>query len=173
MWLVAVEAYISRTVFIIVRILFFVFFIRFFIFEFGIVSGPSMEPRFRDGSVFMVMKAPYYVRAPERFDVVQFVNPENEQRLLIKRVIGLPGEIVSIKRNQVCIRKPSEPNDQCYNEPYLLPGTVTRDHGDHPNGVYLEPDMYFLMGDNRLVSFDSRDLGPINRKNILGLILPL
>ncbi len=173
MWLIAVEAYISRTIFIIVRILFFVFFIRFFLFEFGIVSGPSMEPHFRDGSVFMVMKPPYFFRSPERFEVVQFVNPENEQRLLIKRVIGLPGEIVSVKRNHVCVRKPTEMTDVCLDEPYLAPQTVTRDHGDHPDGVYLKPNQYFLMGDNRLVSFDSRDLGPINRENILGLVFPL
>lgn len=172
MWLEQAETYVGRTIFIIIRIVFFVFFIRFFVLEFGVVSGPSMEPRFRDGQPFMVMKLPFFVRSPERFEAVQFISPENEQRLLIKRVLGLPGERVTIRRNHVCVQSPGS-HEECFTEPYLQEGMVTKGPREELFSILIPSNSYFLLGDNRLVSFDSRELGPIRRQNILGLVFPL
>lgn len=176
MWMQQAEAYISRVVFVIVRLLFFVFFIRFFVLEFGLVSGPSMLPGLHDGQVFMLLKIPYYARSPERFEVVQIVSPENDRRVYIKRVIGLPGEIVSFKRNQVCIRSAEAPAgilESCLYEPYLSETAINT----VPNGkgaTYTVPkDTYFVLGDNRMSSADSREFGPVKRDRILGLVFPL
>jgi len=173
MWLQNVESYIGRTLFIILRILFFVFFIRFFILEFGIVSGPSMMPNFQDGQIFMVLKPPFFRRSPERFEVVQFVDPENERKLLIKRVLGLPGERVTIRRNHVCISHPTGENEECLDEPYLPDWAVTTVKKGGSMTIVVPRGSYFLMGDNRIASFDSRDFGPVPRQNIVGLTFPL
>jgi signal peptidase I len=159
--------------FIALNIFLFVFVTRFFIADFGVVSGPSMEPAFRDGSFFVVSKLPLFFRAPRRFETVQVLNPKQRDSVIVKRVIGLPGESLTFRQNRVCVSAPASPVERCFEEPYLSRQTVTRSRTQTFQKVTIPPGSYFLLGDNRLVSADSRDYGPVKRDSILGLAIAL
>lgn len=121
-----------------------------------IVDGSSMAPNFATGQYVMVNRASYLLNSPQRGDVIVFISPENEERDLIKRVIGLPGEQVVVESGLVYIN--GEPLD----EPYT--NAQPRYHGEWALG----PDEYFVLGDNRNNSRDSHNFGLLRRKNIIG-----
>jgi signal peptidase I len=125
----------------------------------AIVEGPSMQPNFVTGQLVIVNRSAYFFSAPARGDVVVLHNPSSSVKDdLIKRVIGLPGETLELRAGQVYI------NGMPLEEPY-----IKNPCGSNCNGKWeLGPDQYFIMGDNRPNSSDSRGFGPINKGLIVG-----
>jgi len=130
-----------------------------------IVSGASMEPTFDSGQYLIIDELTYHFAEPERGDVIIFRYPRNPSEFFIKRVIGLPGETVEVTPGSVAVVK-QEGITETFIEPYLVNrgnvGTVT---------MALGPDEYFVMGDNRPNSSDSRSWGAVPRQNIIGRAL--
>ncbi|MCW1930292.1 MAG: signal peptidase I [Candidatus Kerfeldbacteria bacterium] len=133
--------------------------IRFFIAQPFYVRGSSMEPNFHDFEYLFTEEVSYYFHAPVRGDVVVLKNPQDESEYFIKRIIGIPGEHVEVREKTVYI------NDvQLDESAYLAEDVDTWGSVD----VTLGADQYFVMGDNRGVSLDSRVFGPLNRTEIVG-----
>lgn len=141
-----------------------VFIIRTFIAQPFLVSGASMEPTFHDGNYLLIDELTYRFREPERGEVIIFRNPQNEKEYFIKRIIGLPGETLTIGDNQITITTTTG-TEFAIDEPYL--NDATRTFGEKT--VTLPPDEYFVMGDNRGNSFDSRNWGPLSAEEIVGI----
>lgn len=139
-----------------------VFLIRTFIAQPFLVSGSSMEPTFYNGNYLLVDELTYQFREPERGEVIVFRYPNEPSSYFIKRIIGLPGEKVVIENNVVKITAGDE--IKVLNEPYVL-GKVSTSHFEKTLG----PHEYFVMGDNRNFSFDSRSWGPLQEANIIGI----
>lgn len=138
--------------------------IRFFIAEPFIVSGASMDPTFASGQFLIVDRLSYNLGIPDRGDVVIFKYPENPKVYYIKRVIGLPGETISIKDGKVTIINDQNPDGFVLEENYLSPLHRSYD----TESITLERDQYFVLGDNRAQSSDSRIWGPLGEKYIVG-----
>jgi len=131
--------------------------IRTFLFENYRVVGTSMHPTLADGEFLVVNKLGYRLHQPQRGDIIVFRDPYSPDRKLIKRVIGLPGESVEIRDGQVLI------NDQILDEPYLdEAGSSAR------AAAAIGDDEYFVLGDNRNNSSDSRSWGTLPRAGIVG-----
>ena len=143
-------------------------FVHFFLFEPSVVDGLSMQETFHDNDIILVKKIPLLFRHPERGDVVS-INMGVEGALVVKRVIGLPGEDVIIKKGHVYI-KTSE-GEFSIDEPYIPADvyTLPAEGYEEDYGV-VPPDMYFVLGDNRYHSIDSRKYGFVNRNEIVGLV---
>ncbi len=134
--------------------------IRYFIAQPFIVSGASMSPTFQHNEYLIVDELSYHLRSPARGEVVIFKYPRDPKKYFIKRIIGLPGETVRVKDNEVSITANGQTT--ILQEPYLTGGfwaDVERTLGDQE---------YFVMGDNRLVSLDSRSWGALPSENIKG-----
>lgn len=145
--------------------------VRFFVVSPGIINGPSMEPRFVDSDFFWVNKLHYFLAEPQRYDVVQIINL-NDKKIIIKRIIGLPGEIVTIKRGHVYIQQSPDAPEILLDEPYLEKGQYSTIPGQNgPLRFTLYPGDYFVMGDNRPHSVDSRYYGPVSRQLIIGRVV--
>jgi signal peptidase I len=140
--------------------------IRYFLMQPFFVRGQSMEPSFADGDYLIVDEISYRFRDPQRGEVVVFRFPGNERDFYIKRVIGLPGETVEIKAGKVRIYNNNHPLGFVLNEPYLPSGIQT----DGNVRVHLGNDEYFVLGDNRPFSYDSRRWGTLKRKDIIGRV---
>ena len=139
-----------------------VFFLFIFVIGLQQVVGPSMEPNYHEGDVVVLNKFIYNFRKPKRGEVV--VVTQNE-KYMIKRVIGLPGDKVEFINNKLYI------NDQEYSESYLNEDTITDDFSITSFGVDKIPDdKYLVLGDNRGDSLDSRKYGFIDKKNITGKV---
>jgi signal peptidase I len=138
--------------------------VRIFIAQPFIVSGTSMDPTFKDKQYLIVDELSYHLGDPARGDVVIFKFPRNPQQYFIKRVVGLPGETIRItKGGQVTIKEADGKTTLTLSEPYIVfPKT------DDDIERTLKPNEYFMMGDNRGGSFDSRAWGPVNRDLIVG-----
>ncbi|HNS50426.1 MAG TPA: signal peptidase I [Anaerolineae bacterium] len=131
--------------------------IRTFLFENYRVVGTSMVPTLADGQFLVVNKLGYRLHPPQRGDIIVFRDPFSSDRKLIKRVIGLPGDSVEIVGGQILI------NGQSLDEPYLAdPGDTTR------SATALAEEEYWVMGDNRDNSSDSRSWGTLVRARIVG-----
>ncbi len=128
-----------------------------------IVQGPSMQPTFYTGQFLIVSRVNYLLGDPQRGDIVVFHYPGNPDEDYIKRVIGLPGDTIEIRNQQVYV------NGEALNEPYISEA-CTEDMCGEESWV-LGPDEYFFMGDNRNHSSDSRRFGPVNRRYIVGEVL--
>ncbi len=127
------------------------------------VKGESMRPTLYSGERFIVHRWIYFYRSPQRDEIVVIRSPQDGV-LSVKRVIGLPGETVEITGGAVRIGgKPLE-------EPYLAAGTLTRPEAQRGNVWSLAPDQYFVLGDNRPASEDSRFFGALRRTDILGKV---
>lgn len=139
-----------------------VFPIRLFIAQPFIVSGASMDPTFRNGQYLIVDELSYRLQEPDRGDVIIFRYPKNPKEFFIKRIIGLPGETVSIKGDAIIITK-KDGSTVSLSEPYVT------NHGNGSTESHqLKSDEYFVMGDNRPESSDSRVWGTLPRDNIVG-----
>jgi signal peptidase I len=125
-----------------------------FVGERVVVYSQSMEPNLHEEQQIIVEKVSCYFQIPERGDIV-IVESMDQDIPLIKRVVGLPEEVLVIKNNQVYI------NDQALNEPYLAI-TMQGDFGP----VYIPKNHVFVMGDNRNNSRDSRAIGPVPIKYV-------
>jgi signal peptidase I len=128
------------------------------------ISGQSMMPNFPDSEYLLTEKVTYYLRNPERGDVIVFTPPISNTDEFIKRVIGLPGETVMVQNDHVYI------NDKLLQEPYLKNTVMTTGGTFLTDGQEFKvPDgEYFVMGDNRPNSSDSRYWGPITKSVISG-----
>jgi signal peptidase I len=120
------------------------------------VEGTSMHPNFQPGEYVLVDKLSYRIGKPQRGDVIVFEYPLAVDRDFIKRVIGLPGETVSIHDGKVLI------NEQPLTEPYIAAAP------NYTGAWTLGPDEYFVMGDNRNGSSDSHSWGPLKRQYLIG-----
>jgi signal peptidase I len=126
------------------------------------VEQTSMQPNFHEGQYVLVNKTAYWFgRNPQRGDVIIFHVPDQPDR--IKRVIGLPGETIEVKPDGTVYITDIDGNRSRLEEPYL----ATYHSG--ASGTWTVPEgEYFAMGDNRSVSQDSREIGPIPRNKIVG-----
>jgi signal peptidase I len=125
-----------------------------------------MYSTFSNGDYVLTDELTYRIRPPERGEVVVFHDVSDYSTYLIKRVIGLPGERVVVKNNTVTIYNTQHPDGLTLGEPYLSSGMVTSGDQD----ITLSSSSYFMMGDNRAVSYDSRSWGPLPKGNIVGLV---
>lgn len=127
-----------------------------------IVIGDSMNPTLEDGENLITDKITYRFKDPKRFDIIVFPQKANTSKLLIKRIIGMPGETVEIKDGRIYI------NGYELNETYG--NEVMNDGGLAADAITLGPDEYFVLGDNRNNSQDSRfaSVGNIQRSDIIG-----
>ena len=141
------------------------FFIRFFIAAPYVVSGASMVPTFFDYHYLIVDRVTYGFEPPQRGDVIVLDLPQDTSRALIKRVIGLPGETVQLTGNSVTIINAQHPKGFVLDEKYLDPNNLG---GPTDIKVTLGGDQYFVLGDNRKVSADSRSWGILPKKDIVG-----
>ncbi len=128
-----------------------------------IVSGDSMYPTFEDGQYLIIDELSYHFRTPARGEVVIFRYPKDPSKFFIKRVIGLPGETVNISRGTVSITKDGKTTT--LKEPYI------NAEGYETQTNTLKDDEYFVMGDNRPLSLDSRSWGPVQEEKIKGRVL--
>ncbi len=138
--------------------------IRFFIAEPFIVNGASMDPTFSTGQFLIVDRLTYRFENPNRGDVIVFEYPNDPSVYYIKRIIGLPGETVSIKKGKVTITNESSPAGFELDESYIDAAHSSVD----TLTVNLGKNEYFVMGDNRSQSSDSRVWGPLNENFIVG-----
>lgn len=143
-----------------------VFVVRTFLVQPFLVSGTSMYPTFKNGDYVLTDELTYRIRPPERGEVIVFHDVSDYSTYLIKRIIGLPGETVIVKNNVVTIENAQHPQGFVLDESYLPPGTPTLGNGTWT----LSSSTYFMLGDNRSVSFDSRAWGPLPASNIVGLV---
>lgn len=129
------------------------------------VSGSSMESTLSDGDNLIVDKISYRFHEPERFDIIVFPYQYEEDTYYIKRIIGLPGEKVQIDRDGI-IYINGEPLDESYG----LEVIASHNLGRAEKEIVLAADEYFVLGDNRNGSSDSRDpsVGNIKREDIIG-----
>ena len=141
--------------------------IRYFVFQPFLVKGASMEPNFHDGDYLIIDELSYRLRNPERGEVVVFHYPFDPSQRFIKRVIGLPGETVAIKNGQVDITT-EDGATVVLPEPYVQGVFTIAGNAAGGNSTTLKRDEYFVLGDNRAHSFDSREWGLVNRKFIIG-----
>lgn len=137
--------------------------IRMFVAQPFIVSGASMEQTFHTGEYLIVDQLTYHARTAKRGEVIVFRYPKDPSKFFIKRVIGVPGDTISIEGNTVRITNAAYPNGFILDEPYIAkmtPGpTVTEKLGERE---------YFVMGDNRDQSSDSRVWGVLQEDRIVG-----
>ena len=134
----------------------------FFVAQKTVVDGSSMSPTLEDGDNLIVDKPSYRFTDPKRYDIVVFHYPEGENSYYIKRIIGLPGETVLIEDGRIYI------NGVLLEEDY---GNALMENSGRANSpVTLGEDEYFVLGDNRNVSSDSRDpaVGNVSRDQIVG-----
>jgi signal peptidase I len=136
--------------------------IRIFIAQPFIVSGSSMVPTFEDGEYLIVDEISYLIGNPERNDVVIFRNPNNPKVFFIKRIIGLPGETVDVRGTDVFIKNKENPDGFKLDEPYIKNVANSETHFE------LRDKEYFVMGDNRPASSDSRYWGAVPKNLLIG-----
>ena len=138
--------------------------VRYFLFQPFIVRGQSMEPNFFDGDYLIIDELSYRLREPQRGEIIIFRSPTDPSSRYIKRIIGLPGETVQVRDGEVVIYTDDYP--QVLEEDYL-----PEEFGTFGNlQVFLEDDQYFVLGDNRSASYDSRRFGPLLEDSIIGRV---
>ncbi len=138
--------------------------IRYFVIQPFFVKGASMEPVFDDGHYLIINEISYRFEDPERGDVIVFRYPLDPSQYYIKRIIGLPGEMVEIAGGKVIIYNQKYPNGTTLEENYLATGQKTASDLK----MSLNGDEYFVLGDNRDASSDSRRWGPVSEDHIIG-----
>lgn len=138
--------------------------IRVFIAQPYIVSGSSMDNTFKDGHYIIVDQLTYRFDNPERGDVIIFKYPKDPSKYFIKRIVGMPGETIRIEMGVITIINKENPDGFIYDEPYLTRENRTIDTLERG----LKDDQYFVLGDNRKASSDSRIWGPLDEEFIVG-----
>ncbi|MFA6254994.1 MAG: signal peptidase I [Patescibacteria group bacterium] len=141
--------------------------VRYFLIKPFYVKGASMEPNFYDHEYLIINEISYRFDEPERGDTVVFRYPFDLSQYFIKRIIGLPGEKIKIAEGKVTIFNQANPQGVELQEDYLLPAMKTL--GDVE--VELSQTEYYVLGDNRIASLDSRAFGPVPRQDIIGKTL--
>lgn len=142
--------------------------VRYFIVQPFIVRGASMEPAFDDREYLIVDELSYFLREPKRGEVIVFRYPRDPRQFFIKRIVGLPGEEIEIKNGRIKIHNTSYPDGFILEEAYLEPP----DRTTNPDFITtLGGGDYFVLGDNRDFSSDSRVWGVLKRDFIVGRVL--
>jgi len=128
------------------------------------IKGNSMQPNFPDGEYLLTDKVSYRFGEPERGDVIVFEPPGSQGEEFIKRIVGLPGEVVSLRDNRFYI------NGLLLNEHYIALDVPTQPGNYLAEGtqITVPQEQYFVLGDNRTHSSDSRVFGPISKDKITG-----
>ena len=142
--------------------------IRFFVFQPFIVKGASMEPSFHGGDYLIIDEISYRFTAPKRGEVLVFKYPLDKSQRFIKRIIGLPGEKVDIEGGRVTITKPNGGKE------ILAESYITTPFSElilENNSLTLGQGEYYVMGDNRTHSFDSRNWGVLKEEDIVGRVV--
>lgn len=138
--------------------------IYLFVAQFHKVSGNSMVPTMHNGDFLITEKISYKFGSPKHGEIIVLKNPRNESQDFIKRIIAVPGDTIKIEKSSVFV------NNQPLKESYLPTATPTR------SGAFLNeeaiikagPNQYFVLGDNREHSSDSREWGPVTKEEIVG-----
>lgn len=138
--------------------------VRYYLFKPFYVKGASMEPNFYDHEYLIIDELTYRLREPERGEVIVFRYPGNPKEYFLKRIIGLPGERVKVAEGKITVYNQAHPEGSEVSEAYL-PGDL-RTSGEQI--IQLRINQFFVLGDNRPNSFDSRRFGPIDRGAIVG-----
>ncbi len=139
--------------------------IRAFVAQPFVVSGSSMFPTFENGQYLIIDEISYRLNDPQRNDVVVFRYPDDTKKFFIKRIIGLPGEIIDIKGKTITITNDKNPDGLELVQPYVKNNMENNMHFE------LKKDEYFVMGDNRAASSDSRYWGPVQKDLLVGRAL--
>lgn len=140
--------------------------VRYFLIQPFYVKGASMEPNFFDHEYLIIDEFSYRFRQPVRGDIVVFRYPNDPKQFFIKRVIGLPGETVEIAGGRVKIFNNQSPNGFVLEENEYL----DQDFTATTRTVTLKSDEFFVMGDNRISSLDSRYFGPVKTSAVVGRV---
>lgn len=140
--------------------------VRYFLVQPFYVKGASMEPNFFDHEYLIIDELSYRFNQPSRGDIVVFHYPNDPKNYFIKRVIGLPGETVEVADGQVKIYNDKYPNGIVLDERSYLDDIYT----SQTVRVTLKADQFYVLGDNRPSSLDSRYFGPIYDKVIVGRV---
>ncbi len=140
--------------------------IRNFLVQPFLVNGASMEPNFHNSDYLLVDQISYRFKEPQRGEVVVFKYPGDEKYYYIKRIIGLPGEEVEIRDGKVFVFNKDFPNGLILNESYLSNNAITSGKNER---IKIENGKFFVLGDNRNFSFDSRNWGLLDKKEIVGV----
>lgn len=139
-----------------------IFLVRYFLFKPFIVKGESMEPNYSPKDYLIIDELSYRFREPDRGEVIVFRAPVGAKDFYLKRVLALPGERVKVEDEKVIVFNEDHPQGVVVEESYVFeptPGSVSYN---------LTQEEYFVMGDNRDASFDSRKFGPITSNDIVG-----
>lgn len=136
--------------------------IHYFLFQPYLVKGQSMEPNFKNGDYLIVDEISYRFQNPQRGEVIVFKYPNDPSQRYIKRIIGLPGETIKIENNEVII------NNKVLDESSYIP---LFEQTTSIAEVTLKSNEYFVMGDNRIASFDSRRWGTLPKGNLIGRVI--
>ena len=140
--------------------------IRLWVAQPFVISGNSMIPAFQPGDYLVVDELSYRSAAPQRGDVIIFEYPLDPELVFIKRIVGLPGEGVHIRDGVVSIMGTNSTTTHILIEPYRATAVVQKEKFD----VLLHDDEYYVLGDNRDGSSDSRVWGPLTKKFIVGRV---
>ena len=138
--------------------------IRYFLFQPFFVKGQSMNPNFENGDYLIVDEISYRFRDPQRGEVVVFKYPQDLSQRFIKRVIGLPNETIEIKEGEKILYDENEVAQVLDESVYLDENLETLGNLK----IVLNKNEYFVLGDNRDFSFDSRKFGVIKKEEIIG-----
>jgi signal peptidase I len=139
--------------------------IRYFIFQPFIIQGVSMEPNFQHNNYLIVDQLSYRFREPKRGEVIILRCPEKTGHLYVKRIIGLPGETIEIRDGRVIILN-QQKRKTLDETSFLFSGLETSGNVKE----ILAENEFFVLGDNRPLSSDSRHWGPLQRKDIIGRV---
>ncbi len=140
--------------------------VRYFLVQPFIVKGESMVPNFYDKEYLIIDELSYRFHPPVRGEIVVFRYPEDPSQSFIKRVIGLPGETVEVASGRVKIYNDEQPNGFVLDEESYLGEQATMG----TRTLTLQEDEYFVLGDNRGGSLDSRFFGPVKKSLIIGRV---
>lgn len=141
--------------------------IRYYVVQPFFVKGSSMEPSFQDGDYLIIDELSYHFREPDRGEVIVFRFPKNPDQFYIKRIIGLPNERIKIADGEIYIYNKDNPEGFVLKEVSYLNSENSLGNIDKT----MEENSYFVIGDNRLHSFDSRRWGGLEEKYIIGRVI--
>lgn len=141
--------------------------VRWFLFQPFVVTGDSMLPNFQNRNYLIIDELTYRFREPVRGEVVVLRSPNNASDFFIKRIVGLPGERVFINNGHVTVFDSSGGSGLVLEEPYLEKNNITYGNVDR----VLGGDEFFVLGDNRLSSSDSRIWGALAEEDIVGRVV--
>lgn len=138
--------------------------VRYYIIQPFYVKGSSMEPTFYDYEYLIINEIGYRFNEPAESDVIVLKDPRHTSQYFIKRIIGVPGDTVKVDNGKVFV------NGEQLDESAYLDDSVYTDSAFGNDEITLGVDQYYVMGDNRPASYDSRRFGAVDRSEIIGKV---